>query len=136
MQPRRCLQARGRKRHLDNDPRVDAGQRYAFGNQPWIAQWNLAQLAQSLLPLLPGGQEKAIEAAQADNMERHRETIAQWPASKRILLPHWEDGSGERAAPSASSGMAAAALVAGVAPALHADSARAQASRIFVRSVG
>jgi uncharacterized protein YdiU (UPF0061 family) len=44
---------------------IDRGGRYAFGNQPWIAQWNLAQLAQSLLPLLPGGREKAIEAAQA-----------------------------------------------------------------------
>jgi uncharacterized protein YdiU (UPF0061 family) len=48
---------------------IDRGGRYAFGNQPRIAQWNLAQLAQSLLPLLPGGQsgghEEAIAAAQA-----------------------------------------------------------------------
>lgn len=44
---------------------IDRGGRYAFANQPWIAQWNLAQLAQSLLPLLPGGQPAALEAAQA-----------------------------------------------------------------------
>jgi serine/tyrosine/threonine adenylyltransferase len=48
---------------------IDRGGRYAYGNQPRIAQWNLAQLAQSLLPLLPGSRpgssEEAIAAAQA-----------------------------------------------------------------------
>ncbi len=44
---------------------IDVGGRYAFGNQPRIAQWNLAQLAQALLPLLPGGREAAVAAAQA-----------------------------------------------------------------------
>ena len=44
---------------------IDRGGRYAFGNQPRIAQWNLAQFAQSLLPLLPGTQEEAVAAAQA-----------------------------------------------------------------------
>ncbi len=44
---------------------IDVGGRYAFGNQPRIAQWNLAQLAQSLLPLLPGSREDAVGAAQA-----------------------------------------------------------------------
>src|SRR5690606_39047303 len=40
-----------------------------------------------------------IEAAQADNIERHRDTIAQWPDSRRVLLPHWEEGGTGRAAP-------------------------------------
>jgi uncharacterized protein YdiU (UPF0061 family) len=44
---------------------IDAGGRYAYGNQPHIAHWNLVQLAQALLPLLPGSQEEAVEAAQA-----------------------------------------------------------------------
>ena len=44
---------------------IDFGGRYAYGNQPHIAHWNLAQLAQALLPLLPGPQEAAVEAAQA-----------------------------------------------------------------------
>jgi uncharacterized protein YdiU (UPF0061 family) len=44
---------------------IDHGGRYAFGNQPRIAHWNLAQLAQSLLPLLAGSREDAIAAAQA-----------------------------------------------------------------------
>ena len=35
---------------------IDHGGRYAFGNQPAIARWNLARLAETLLPVLaPGG---------------------------------------------------------------------------------
>src|SRR5207253_6607511 len=30
---------------------IDHGRRYAFGNQPTIAQWNLARLAEAMLPL-------------------------------------------------------------------------------------
>jgi uncharacterized protein YdiU (UPF0061 family) len=29
------------------------GRRYCYGNQPYIAQWNLARLAEALLPLIP-----------------------------------------------------------------------------------
>jgi uncharacterized protein YdiU (UPF0061 family) len=42
---------------------IDHAGRYAYGNQPGIAQWNLARLAESLLPLLDPDQEKAVEAA-------------------------------------------------------------------------
>ena len=31
---------------------IDHGGRYAYGNQPHIAQWNLARLAEALLPLI------------------------------------------------------------------------------------
>ena len=31
---------------------IDHGGRYAYGNQPHIAQWNLARLAETLLPLI------------------------------------------------------------------------------------
>lgn len=40
---------------------IDHGGRYAYANQPTIAQWNLARLAESLLPLVEGEQEQAIE---------------------------------------------------------------------------
>ncbi|NDH95725.1 MAG: hypothetical protein EBZ13_14590, partial [Planctomycetia bacterium] len=40
---------------------IDHGGRYAYANQPTIAQWNLARLAESLLPLVAGEQEQAIE---------------------------------------------------------------------------
>jgi len=43
---------------------IDHGGRYAYANQPRIAQWNLACLAQSLLPVLSGDQEARIKAAQ------------------------------------------------------------------------
>ena len=42
---------------------IDRDGRYAFGNQPGIAQWNLARLAEALLPLIDEGQERAIERA-------------------------------------------------------------------------
>jgi uncharacterized protein YdiU (UPF0061 family) len=43
---------------------IDHRGRYAYGNQPPIAQWNLARLAECLVPLLDPDAEKALEAAQ------------------------------------------------------------------------
>ena len=43
---------------------IDQHGRYAYGNQPGIAHWNLARLAESLLPLVADGQERALEAVQ------------------------------------------------------------------------
>ncbi len=42
---------------------IDYGGRYAYGNQPGIAQWNLARLAETLLPLLHAETETAVAAA-------------------------------------------------------------------------
>ena len=44
---------------------IDRRGRYAYGNQPRIAQWNLSRLAQSLLPLIDEDRSKAINHAQA-----------------------------------------------------------------------
>ncbi|MEM6745598.1 MAG: YdiU family protein, partial [Pseudomonadota bacterium] len=44
---------------------IDQFGRYAYENQGTIAQWNLARLAQALLPLLGETQEAAVELAQA-----------------------------------------------------------------------
>ena len=44
---------------------IDQGGRYAYRNQPGIAHWNLACLAQSLLPLLHDDQEQAVALAQS-----------------------------------------------------------------------
>ena len=44
---------------------IDQHSRYAFDNQPKIAQWNLVALAQALLTIFPGDQEKQVAAAQA-----------------------------------------------------------------------
>ena len=43
---------------------IDQQGRYAYGNQPGIAQWNLARLAEALLPLLAEDIERAIGLAQ------------------------------------------------------------------------
>ena len=42
---------------------IDSFGRYAYGNQPRIAQWNLARLAETLLPLLAEDQEAAVGMA-------------------------------------------------------------------------
>jgi uncharacterized protein YdiU (UPF0061 family) len=43
---------------------IDHHGRYAFGNQPSIAQWNLARLADAILPLLDEDQNKAIDVGE------------------------------------------------------------------------
>jgi serine/tyrosine/threonine adenylyltransferase len=55
---------------------IDEHGRYAYSNQSVIAQWNLARLAETLLPLLDPSEEKALELANgmigafADQFER------------------------------------------------------------------
>lgn len=44
---------------------IDRRGRYAYGNQGVIAQWNLARLAECLLPLMPGEAQQSVEAATA-----------------------------------------------------------------------
>ena len=43
---------------------IDTYGRYAYGNQPRIASWNLARFAESLIPLLHENQEEAVKLAQ------------------------------------------------------------------------
>ncbi len=56
---------------------IDHGGRYAYGNQPAIMQWNLARLAETLLPLIDDDSDAAVEAATdvlsgfADAYQRH-----------------------------------------------------------------
>ncbi|MBX3599896.1 MAG: YdiU family protein [Rubrivivax sp.] len=59
---------------------IDEGGRYAYGNQPAIARWNLARLAEALLPLVADGDdEAAVRAA----VERATEVIDAFPALYR-----------------------------------------------------
>ena len=44
---------------------IDRRGRYAFGNQPAIAQWNLTRLAEALLPVLHSEEQPAIALAEA-----------------------------------------------------------------------
>lgn len=56
---------------------IDTQGRYAYGNQPRIAQWNLARLAETLLPLIDADGNRAIARATEvvnafpDQYERH-----------------------------------------------------------------
>ena len=43
---------------------IDQGGRYAYSNQPRMAQWNLFRLAECLLPLLAEGEEEAVAEAE------------------------------------------------------------------------
>jgi len=42
---------------------IDHGGRYAYANQPHIARWNLARLAETLLPLIDDEPQRAVERA-------------------------------------------------------------------------
>jgi uncharacterized protein YdiU (UPF0061 family) len=42
---------------------IDQNGRYAYANQPAIAQWNLARLAETLLPLIDSDSDKAVSLA-------------------------------------------------------------------------
>src|SRR5690242_5628456 len=57
---------------------IDDHGRYAFGNQPDIACWNLARLAETLLPLLSDNHDEAVAMA--------TDVIARFPAQYRRHL--------------------------------------------------
>ena len=68
-----------------------------------LAHYGTMSLAEVLEPSIQMADGYPIERAQADNMERRREMLQQWPDSARVFLPHLsasEDGDG-RAAPRA-----------------------------------
>jgi serine/tyrosine/threonine adenylyltransferase len=44
---------------------IDHGGRYAYGNQPAIARWNLARLAEAMLPLFGPDMDRSVERATA-----------------------------------------------------------------------
>ena len=66
-----------------------------------LAEYGRLSLADVLAPSLDMAEGYPIEAAQANNMERRRSVIEQWPESREVFLPHWKEGSDERAAPRA-----------------------------------
>jgi uncharacterized protein YdiU (UPF0061 family) len=60
---------------------IDADGRYAYGNQPAIAHWNLARLAEAMLPLFDDDPEQAIARATP--------ILNRFPAR---FEQHWLDG--------------------------------------------
>jgi serine/tyrosine/threonine adenylyltransferase len=73
---------------------IDAQGRYAYGNQPAIAQWNLARLAETLLPLIGDGGEEAADRATevlGDFADRYRHLHVAGMATKLGLRAEGAD---------------------------------------------
>ena len=123
---------------------IDHGGRYAYANQPLIARWNLARLAEALLPLMADGDdEAAVQAAVAEVTEvstRSRRCTprrccrASAPSSACSTA---DDDSGDARAGRRLAGAAAAArrgLHAGLAPPGRRGRGRCQALARAVRA--
>ncbi|MBA9028418.1 uncharacterized protein YdiU (UPF0061 family) [Peribacillus huizhouensis] len=65
---------------------IDMQGRYAYGNQPYMAGWNLARFAESLLPLLHDDQEQALKLAQAEIANFMELYQGKWLAGMRAKL--------------------------------------------------
>ncbi len=65
---------------------IDMRGRYAYGNQPHIAGWNLARFAETLLPLLHANEEQAVKIAQDAILEFTGLYRCNWLAGMRAKL--------------------------------------------------
>ena len=74
---------------------IDSGGRYAYGNQPNIAQWNLARFAETLLPLIDADPEKAVTAATEMLNEFPALFEGYWLAGMRTKLGLRTDEAGD-----------------------------------------
>jgi uncharacterized protein YdiU (UPF0061 family) len=64
---------------------IDHGGRYAYGNQPYIAQWNLARLAECLLPLIDSDMDRSQTIA--------RDALSEFPT---IYKKYYHDGMSKK----------------------------------------
>jgi uncharacterized protein YdiU (UPF0061 family) len=65
---------------------IDHGGRYAYGNQPVVAEWNLTRFAETLLRLFSDDQDQAIETAVASLAGFRTQFNAAWSAGMREKL--------------------------------------------------
>ncbi|MEV0674446.1 protein adenylyltransferase SelO [Mycobacterium sp. NPDC050441] len=65
---------------------IDHGGRYAYGNQPTVAAWNLARFAETLLPLLADDGDQAVELATRALREFGPKFDTAWSAGMRAKL--------------------------------------------------
>ncbi len=76
---------------------IDRQGRYAYGNQPQMAQWNIARFAEALLPLLHAEQEQAIIIAE-EAINRFPEMFKQhWLIGMRAKLGLINEEAGDEA---------------------------------------
>ena len=65
---------------------IDREGRYAYGNQPTIVGWNLARLAEALLPLFDAEQEKTVGLAHEANEQYPERYDSYWLSGMRAKL--------------------------------------------------
>jgi uncharacterized protein YdiU (UPF0061 family) len=65
---------------------IDRNGRYAYASQPGIGQWNLARLAETLLPLLDPDEDAAVEEANAVLKTYGERFQTHWLAAMRAKL--------------------------------------------------
>lgn len=76
---------------------IDQGRRYAFGNQPGIARWNLTRLAEALLPLIHPDQDKAVALAEEKLEAFGALYVVRWTAMMRRKLGLSGEDAGDAA---------------------------------------
>jgi uncharacterized protein YdiU (UPF0061 family) len=65
---------------------IDSWGRYAYGNQPTVAGWNLARFAEALVPLIADDQDEGVALATASLQDFPRQYSAAWAAGMRRKL--------------------------------------------------
>ena len=65
---------------------IDHAGRYAYGNQPQITQWNLARLAEAMLPLLDADTDRAVAMATEVLQTFGDRFRAEWTVGMRAKL--------------------------------------------------
>jgi uncharacterized protein YdiU (UPF0061 family) len=74
---------------------IDQHGRYAYANQPGIAQWNLARFAEAILPLLAEDEEQAVDIATGILAGFGASYRRHWLAGVRAKLGLQEPGNDE-----------------------------------------
>jgi uncharacterized protein YdiU (UPF0061 family) len=76
---------------------IDVQGRYAYGNQPAIAQWNLARLAEAMLALFDADPARAVDLANA-SLDRFQVRFQHhWTAGMRAKLGLFSDDADDGA---------------------------------------
>jgi serine/tyrosine/threonine adenylyltransferase len=78
---------------------IDSWGRYAYGNQPSVAGWNLARFAETLLPLIADDQDQAIAHAEVSLGRFGEQFQAALTAGMRAKLGLADDVADEAAVP-------------------------------------
>ncbi|MDX1626816.1 MAG: gamma-glutamyltransferase [Wenzhouxiangellaceae bacterium] len=68
------------------------------GLMTMVAEYGRLSLAEVLQPAIEMAEGYPIEGSQADNMERRRDVLEQWPSSRAVFLPHYDPEKPERRA--------------------------------------